>query len=83
MLGMALSLLIWLAPLQIVLGDLHGLNTLKYEPAKIAALRSALGDRARDVPLILFAFPDPNAGDKFETPVPAFGSLILTHEWGR
>ena len=40
MLGMALSLLVWLAPLQLVIGDLHGLNTLEHQPAKIAALEA-------------------------------------------
>ena len=43
-----------------MLGDLHGLNTLKYQPAKIAALE-AHWETGKDVPLILFAFPDPNA----------------------
>ena len=37
MLGMGLSLLVWLAPLQVVIGDLHGLNSLHYQPAKVAA----------------------------------------------
>ena len=40
MLGMGLSLLVWLAPLQLVIGDLHGLNTLEHQPAKIAALEA-------------------------------------------
>ena len=40
MLGMGLSLLVWLAPLQLVIGDLHGLNTREYQPAKIAALEA-------------------------------------------
>jgi len=81
MLGMALSLLVWLAPLQILLGDLHGLNTLKYQPAKIAALE-AHWQTGKDVPLILFAFPDPKAEtNHFEIAVPHLGSLILTHEW--
>jgi cytochrome d ubiquinol oxidase subunit I len=81
MLGMALSLLVWLAPLQIVLGDLHGLNALKYQPAKIAALE-AHWETGKDVPLILFASPDPKAEmNHFELAVPHLGSLILTHEW--
>ena len=49
MLGMALSLLVWLAPLQLVIGDLHGLNTLQYQPAKVAALE-AHWDTERNVP---------------------------------
>ena len=63
MLGMALSLLVWLAPLQIVIGDLHGLNTLQYQPAKIAALE-AHWETGRDVPLILFAVPRPEGRDE-------------------
>jgi cytochrome d ubiquinol oxidase subunit I len=81
MLGMALSLLVWLAPLQIVLGDLHGLNSLHYQPAKVAALE-AHWDTGRDVPLILFAIPDPKAErNHYQVEVPHLGSLILTHEW--
>jgi cytochrome bd ubiquinol oxidase subunit I len=81
MLGMGLSLLVWLAPAQLVIGDLHGLNTLKYQPAKIAALE-AHWDTGKNVPLILFAFPDPKAEtNHYEIAIPALGSLILTHEW--
>jgi len=81
MLGMALSLLVWLAPLQIIIGDLHGLNTLKYQPAKVAALE-AHWETDRGVPLILFAIPDPKAEkNNYELAIPALGSLILTHDW--
>ena len=81
MLGMALSLLVWLAPLQLVIGDLHGLNTLEYQPAKIAALE-AHWDTDRGFPLVLFAIPDPKAEkNNYEISIPALGSLILTHEW--
>ena len=81
MLGMALSLLVWLAPLQVAIGDLHGLNTLKYQPAKVAALE-AHWETGSEVPLILFALPDPKAEtNHFELAVPKLGSLILTHDW--
>ena len=81
MLGMGLSLLVWLAPLQVVIGDLHGLNTLHYQPAKVAALE-AHWETGREVPLILFALPDPKAEtNHYEIAVPKLGSLILTHEW--
>jgi cytochrome d ubiquinol oxidase subunit I len=81
MLGMGLSLLVWLAPLQLVIGDLHGLNTRQHQPAKIAALE-AHWDTERGAPLILFAIPDPKAEtNHFELAVPRLGSLILTHEW--
>jgi cytochrome bd ubiquinol oxidase subunit I len=81
MLGMGLSLLVWLAPAQLVIGDMHGLNTLKYQPAKIAALE-AHWETGKSVPLILFAFPDPKAEtNHYELAIPKLGSLILTHEW--
>jgi cytochrome d ubiquinol oxidase subunit I len=81
MLGMGLSLLVWLAPLQLVIGDLHGLNTREHQPAKIAALE-AHWETQRRAPLILFAIPDPKAEkNHYELAVPALGSLILTHEW--
>ena len=81
MLSMALSLLVWLAPLQVVIGDLHGLNTLKYQPAKVAALE-AHWETGTSVPLILFAFPDPKAEtNHYELAIPKLGSLILTHDW--
>jgi cytochrome bd ubiquinol oxidase subunit I len=78
---MGLSLLVWLAPLQLVIGDLHGLNTLKHQPAKIAALE-AHWETGTSVPLILFAFPDPKAEtNHYELAIPKLGSLILTHDW--
>jgi len=81
MLGMGLSLFVWLAPLQLLLGDMHGLNTLQYQPAKIAALE-AHWETGSEVPLILFAIPDPKAEtNHYEIAVPRLGSLILTHEW--
>ena len=81
MLGMGLSLLVWLAPLQLVIGDLHGLNTREHQPAKIAALE-AHWETQKGAPLILFAVPDPKEEkNHFEIAVPRLGSLILTHEW--
>jgi cytochrome d ubiquinol oxidase subunit I len=81
MLGMGLSLLVWLAPLQLVTGDLHGLNTLKHQPAKIAAIE-AHWETDKSIPLILFAFPDPKAETNYyELAIPNLGSLILTHDW--
>jgi cytochrome d ubiquinol oxidase subunit I len=81
MLGMGLSLLVWLAPLQLLIGDMHGLNTLKYQPAKIAALE-AHWETGKNVPLILFAVPDPKEEtNHYQLAIPNLGSLILTHEW--
>ena len=57
MLSMTLWLLTILVPLQILLGDLHGLNTREYQPAKLAAIE-ARWETASRVPLTLFAIPD-------------------------
>ncbi|MEZ5830961.1 MAG: cytochrome ubiquinol oxidase subunit I [Dongiaceae bacterium] len=81
MLSMSLWLLSVLVPLQIVLGDEHGLNTLEYQPTKLAAIE-ARWDTARDVPLTLFAIPDEAAEtNRFAIDVPKLGSLILTHSF--
>jgi cytochrome d ubiquinol oxidase subunit I len=69
-----------LVPLQIVVGDLHGLNTLEHQPAKIAAIE-ALWETERGAPLTLIGFPDPdNRRNDFALTVPKALSLILTHE---
>jgi cytochrome d ubiquinol oxidase subunit I len=74
-------LLVWLAPLQLIIGDLHGLNTREHQPAKIAAVE-AHWETQKGAPLILFAVPDSKAEtNHFELSVPRLGSLILTHEW--
>ena len=79
MLSMTLWLLTVLVPLQIFLGDQHGLNTLKHQPAKLAAIE-ARWDTAQSVPLTLFAIPDQaNETNHMAIDVPYFGSLILTH----
>lgn len=75
----ALSLLTVLVPLQLIAGDQHGLNTLKYQPAKIAAIE-ARWETTRPVPLTLFALPDQiNEINHYALDVPYLGSLILTH----
>jgi cytochrome d ubiquinol oxidase subunit I len=81
MIRMALDLLIVLVPLQILLGDMHGLNTLEYQPAKVAALEGRY-DTVKPTPLTLFGIPDDkNAEMKYAIEVPRLGSLILTHTW--
>ncbi|MFN5803205.1 MAG: cytochrome ubiquinol oxidase subunit I [Burkholderiales bacterium] len=70
-----------LIPLQIIMGDLHGLNTLKYQPAKIAAIEG-VWETEQGVPLLLFAVPDEEERkNHFEIGIPKAASLILTHEW--
>jgi len=79
MLSMTLWLLTVLVPLQMVIGDLHGLNTREYQPAKLAAIE-ARWETAERVPLTLFAIPDDKAASNhFAIELPWLGSLILTH----
>jgi cytochrome d ubiquinol oxidase subunit I len=79
MLSTTLWLLTILVPLQIVLGDLHGLNTLQYQPAKVAAIE-AHWNLETHAPLTLFALPDEKAEtNRAAVNVPELGSLILTH----
>jgi cytochrome bd ubiquinol oxidase subunit I len=81
MLSMALWLLTALVPLQITLGDLHGLNTAEHQPAKLAAMEG-LWETGRGVPATLFAFPDQaRERNRFEISIPRLGSLYLTHSW--
>src|SRR6185312_11888977 len=80
MFSMTLWLLTILVPLQIFLGDLHGLNTFKYQPAKLAAIEAHWNPEKR-APLILFAMPDEkNETNRNVVEVPLLGSLILTHD---
>jgi cytochrome d ubiquinol oxidase subunit I len=67
-------------PLQFFVGDLHGLNTLQYQPAKIAAMEG-IWETERGAPLTLFGIPDEAAGTThYAVKIPKLGSLILTHE---
>ena len=80
MLSMTLWLLSVLVPLQIFLGDQHGLNTLEYQPAKLAAIEAIWNTESR-VPLNLFAIPDDAAATNHDViSIPDLGSLILTHD---
>ena len=68
-----------LAPLQVLLGDLHGLNTLEHQPAKIAAIEGIWETQA-GAPLTLLGIPDEDAGrTRFAVEIPRAASLILTH----
>ena len=69
-----------LIPLQILAGDMHGLNTLKYQPAKVAAMEGNW-ETDTNVPLLLFAIPDEEAREnRMEIGIPNGASLILTHK---
>jgi cytochrome d ubiquinol oxidase subunit I len=68
-----------LAPLQVFVGDLHGLNTLEHQPAKIAAIE-ALWETDTHVPFTLFGFPDEDSrSTRFALEIPYAASLVLTH----
>lgn len=80
MLGMAMIMAVFVAPLQLLAGDLHGLNTLRHQPAKVAAMES-LWETRRGAPLVLFAWPDATAeANRFALEIPKLSSLILTHD---
>ncbi len=80
MVKMAVGLMVVLAPLQLLIGDLHGLNTLKHQPIKIAAME-AHWDGTKPADFHLFAWPDEKAEKNlFELSIPGGASLILTHD---
>ena len=69
-----------LIPMQIFVGDLHGLNTLKHQPAKIAAMEG-IWETQRGAPAVLFAIPDKaTQSNKYEIAIPKLASLYLTHD---
>jgi cytochrome d ubiquinol oxidase subunit I len=79
MLRMAIGLTAILAPLQLVIGDQHGLNTLKYQPIKVAAMEGHW-DGSKPGALELFAWPDEKAEvNLYSISIPNGSSLILTH----
>jgi cytochrome d ubiquinol oxidase subunit I len=79
MMRMGLGMVAILAPLQLLFGDMHGLNTLKHQPLKIAALEAHWEDE-RPADIILFAIPDQEGErNRAEIAVPKLGSIILTH----
>lgn len=81
MLKLALAFVAVVIPIQIVVGDLSGLQLAKTQPAKLAAIE-ALWETGRGVPLTLFAIPDAEAEtNRYAVEVPRLGSLILTHAW--
>ncbi|NVK41531.1 MAG: cytochrome ubiquinol oxidase subunit I [Oceanospirillaceae bacterium] len=84
MLAMAIGMLALTAPLQMFMGDLHGLNTLEHQPAKVAAMEGHWqnGTHGEGVPLLLFGWPDNETETtRLAVGIPHLGSLILTHSW--
>jgi cytochrome d ubiquinol oxidase subunit I len=80
MMRMAVGMIAVLAPLQLFIGDQHGLNTLKLQPIKVAAME-AHWDGSKPADFHLFAWPDEkNETNRFEISIPRGASLILTHD---
>ncbi len=81
MFSMALWMALLVAPIQAFVGDMHGLNTLEHQPAKIAAIEGHWENPPGEAtPLLLFGVPDmEEERTKYGLEIPALGSLILTH----
>jgi cytochrome d ubiquinol oxidase subunit I len=77
---MAIGFVAVMTPLQVLLGDLHGLNTLEHQPAKIAAMEG-LWETQRGAPAVLLAWPDAAAeANRYELAIPGLASWYLTHD---
>jgi cytochrome d ubiquinol oxidase subunit I len=84
MFSMAMWMALVVTPVQILAGDAHGLNTLQYQPVKVAAMEGDWQNAAAGAgdPLVLFGLPDMRAQrNDYEIAIPHLGSLILTHSW--
>ena len=78
--GITIALLAVLAPLQLFVGDMHGLDTFEHQPEKVAAMEGTW-ETQRGAPLLLFALPDQEGErNRFEVGIPKLASLILTHD---
>ncbi|KAB0679736.1 cytochrome ubiquinol oxidase subunit I [Aureimonas leprariae] len=81
MFSMAMWMLAVVTPLQIVAGDMHGLNTLEHQPAKVMAMEGHYRSHPDGAPLILFGLPDQAAGEvRAAVEIPKLSSLILKHD---
>lgn len=81
MFSMAMWMLAIAAPIQILAGDAHGLNTLEHQPAKVLAMEGDYQPSPEGAPLILFGLPDSKeAKVRYEVAIPKVGSLILKHD---
>ena len=78
-LSMCLWMILFLAPAQAVIGDFHGLNTMEYQPTKLAAMEGNWETQA-GAPLLLFALPSKDEqSNLFEIGIPNLASIVLTH----
>ena len=80
MFGMAMIMAVFVAPVQLLIGDAHGLNTLEHQPIKVAAMEG-IWENEKGAGLRLFAWPDElNEENRYEIKIPNLASLILTHD---
>lgn len=82
--GVMFSMAMWMAaivaPIQILLGDMHGLNTLEHQPTKVMAMEGHFESHPDGAPLILFGIPDQAAGEmRYQISIPKLSSLVLKH----
>jgi cytochrome d ubiquinol oxidase subunit I len=81
MFSMAMWMAALVAPVQIFVGDLHGLNTLQHQPAKVMAMEGHFDSHPDGAPLILFGLPDEaNKRVDYAVEIPGLSSLILKHD---
>lgn len=83
MFSMGMWMILIVAPIQAVVGDFHGLNTLEHQPAKIAAIEGHWENSGEGgTPLILFGLPDMEREEtRYKVEIPHLGSIILMHSW--
>ncbi len=82
MLRMAIGLVVILAPLQLIIGDQHGLNTLEHQPIKVAAMEAHWDSNQAGVPFEIFAWPNEKTqSNDYSISIPHAASLLLTHSW--
>jgi cytochrome d ubiquinol oxidase subunit I len=80
MVRMGLGMVAIMAPLQLLIGDLHGLNTAEHQPAKLAAME-AHWDGSKPAPFVIFAWPDAETEtNRFSLEIPKVGSLLIKHD---
>lgn len=81
MFSMAMWMAVLVTPIQIVAGDLHGLNTLEHQPVKVLAMEGDFDPSPDGAPLILFGLPDEEAAKvRYKVAIPKLGSLVLKHD---
>ncbi|HUE79196.1 MAG TPA: cytochrome ubiquinol oxidase subunit I [Sphingomicrobium sp.] len=82
MFSMAMWMAAIVAPIQMIVGDLHGLNTLEHQPQKVMAMEGHFESYPDGAPLLLFGIPDSDAETvRYAVGIPKLGSLILHHSW--